>query len=90
MKLRSSLPLCSMFGYNVLLRYNQETDSQSIITINDTAAFLWQRFVDKESVSVEDFADALMEEYDIDHQTALEDAVVLMKHFADTGFATND
>lgn len=46
-------------------------DFSAMITINDTGAFLWEKL--QNEISVEELADALCLEYDIDKETAEND-----------------
>ena len=46
-------------------------DFSAMITINDTGAFLWEKL--QNEISVEELADALCLEYDIDKETAQND-----------------
>ena len=51
-------------------------DFSKIISLNDSAAFLWTKVKDKE-FTIKDLAELLIEEYDIDDATASTDAEVL-------------
>ena len=52
-------------------------DFSAMITINDTGAFLWEKL--QNDITVEELAQSLASEYDIDADTALED----VKEFTD-------
>jgi methyltransferase-like protein len=47
---------------------NNIADMNSVYTLNETGAFIWEKIDGKRSV--EDIIDALADEYDIDQQTA--------------------
>jgi methyltransferase-like protein len=50
---------------------NNIADMNSVYTLNETGAFIWEKIDGKRSV--EDIIDALADEYDIDQQTAESD-----------------
>ena len=54
----------------------ENIDFSKIISLNDSAAFLWTKVKDKE-FTIKDLAELLIEEYDIDGATASTDAEVL-------------
>ncbi|MBP8777902.1 MAG: PqqD family protein [Bacteroidaceae bacterium] len=54
----------------------ENIDFSKIISLNDSAAFLWTKVKDKE-FTIKDLAELLIEEYDIDDATASTDAEVL-------------
>ena len=54
----------------------ENIDFTKIISLNDSAAFLWTKVKDKE-FTIKDLAELLIEEYDIDDATASTDAEVL-------------
>lgn len=54
----------------------ENIDFSKIISLNDSAAFLWTKVKDKE-FTIKDLAELLIDEYDIDDATASTDAEVL-------------
>jgi len=46
-------------------------DFNGIITVNDTGAFLWEQL--KEEKTIDDLVNAMLDEYDIDEDTARTD-----------------
>ena len=54
----------------------ENIDFSKIISLHDSAAFLWTKVKDKE-FTIKDLAELLIEEYDIDDATASTDAEVL-------------
>ncbi len=55
-----------------------------MISLNDSAAFLWQS-VEGREFSVKDLADALVEEYGIDAETAMKDSEAIAKKWIEAG-----
>jgi methyltransferase-like protein len=52
---------------------NNIADMNSVYTLNETGAFIWEQIDGKKSVN--DLIEALVNEYDIDEQTASKDVV---------------
>ncbi len=52
---------------------NNIADMNSVYTLNETGAFLWEQIDGKKSVK--DLIDSLISEYDIDKETATADAL---------------
>jgi hypothetical protein len=52
---------------------NNIADMNSVYTLNETGAFLWEQIDGKKSVK--DLIDALISEYDIDKETATADVI---------------
>ncbi|MCX6330148.1 MAG: PqqD family protein [Bacteroidia bacterium] len=50
---------------------NNIADMNSVYTLNETGAFLWEQLDGKKSVK--DLIDALISEYDVDYETAASD-----------------
>lgn len=74
MKISPKYKLRSMAGQNVVImqgRYGG--DMTKIISLNDSAAFLWNKFQGREFTS-DEVTDALVEEYEIEREIALKDA----------------
>lgn len=57
--------------YVIIPVSNNIADMDSVFTINETGAFLWE-IIDGER-NVEDLINVLVDEYEIDYQTALND-----------------
>lgn len=55
-------------------------DFNKIISLNATAAYLWENLEGKE-FSIEDMVDLLIAKYDVDRETALNDSVKLAEKF---------
>ena len=61
-------------------------DFSKIISLNDSAAYLWQKAADQ-AFTAEDLAAWLESEYEVDHATALHDAAETMKSWYEAGIA---
>lgn len=78
MKVKSGFSLREVCGEYIIVAQGEENiDFSSIISMNETSAFLWKTFQDKDSFSIDDMAQALLAEYEVDKSTALHDCLQL-------------
>lgn len=56
-----------------------------LVTLNDTAAFLFNKLVEAGEFTTEQMADLLTEEYDVERETALADCGKLVAKWAEIG-----
>ena len=74
MKLNPKYKIREMAGENVIvLPGHYGSDMTRIISLNDSSRFLWEALLDKD-FTAQDAAQCLVEEYEIDPETALKDA----------------
>ena len=55
-----------------------------MISLNDTAAYLWEALSGKE-FSVEDIKQLILDQYEVDERTAAADAAKLVRDWAEAG-----
>lgn len=68
MKLKDGFLLRQMAGQTVVLPTGGDLDLNLMITLNDTAAFLWERL--RSETDKEELTAALLRAYDVDEATA--------------------
>ena len=74
MKLNENLILREVAGeYMIVNPFSETMDMTQILTLNETAAWLWQQAEGKEFDEAY-LVDCLCEEYDVDRETAATDA----------------
>lgn len=79
MKIKNNFILRTLYNEKVVTTVGFENiDFNKLISLNSTAAFLWEKFVGKD-FTAEDLAKALVEEYDVDYDTAFKDSENLAK-----------
>lgn len=61
-----------------------EVDFSRMISLNESAAFLWKEIVDKD-FDAEMLASLLVDNYDIDRETAQNDVAALLKSWSAAG-----
>lgn len=85
MRIKKGFNLRTVCGENIIVAEGRENiDFSKIISMNESSAFLWNRVKDAD-FSIDDMADMLTAEYDIDKDTAMADAEALAKQWLDAG-----
>ena len=85
MKIKDGFVLREMCGeYIVAAEGLQHINFNKLISLNSTAAFLWKALENKE-FTVEDMAQLLVDEYEIDMELASTDSANLIKAWLDAG-----
>lgn len=87
MKKKKGFKLRTVCGEHVIVAEGRENiDFSKIISLNDSAAYLWEKCGDGD-FSVDDLVALLLEEYDVDEPTAREDASQLTCQWVEAGIA---
>ena len=69
MKIKEGFVLRSIAGSNIVVPIGAASvDFNGMITLNDSAAFLWKRL--EKGAEIDDLVKALLDEYDVDEDTA--------------------
>ena len=85
MKIKEGFELREMCGENIIVAKGvQNIDFNKIISLNETAAYLWKSIVGKE-FTPESMAELLRMEYEVNEATALADAQELTMAWQDAG-----
>ena len=85
MKAKKGFSLRNICGENVVIAGGIENiDFSKIISMNESSAYLWQQIGDKD-FTVDDLADYLCQEYEVDQATALADAKTVVEQWRDAG-----
>ena len=85
MRFKEGYKVRSMAGENVvIMQGNAGSDMTRIISLNDTSLLLWNALQGKE-FEVADVAAILVEEYEIDTDTATADAKAWVEKLAECG-----
>ena len=87
MKIKDGFVLREMCGEHIVAAEGlQNINFNKLISLNPTAAFLWKALENKE-FTVEDMAQLLVDEYEIDMELASTDSANLIKAWLDAGIA---
>lgn len=83
MRIKKDFTLRSVMGQNIVLAEGNNYDSfGKIITLNDSAAYLWEE-LKRRSFDVADAADLLVGKYGIDREQAIEDATYIINRLTE-------
>lgn len=85
MKIKDGFTL-HQIGDEYIIMYNgtQNVDFNNIISLNSTAAYLWKH-VEGMDFNADTLTDFLMENYEVDSETAKRDAEQLIKNWLEAG-----
>lgn len=87
MKIKSGFELNTVMNENLIIAYGKENiDFSKVITLNESAAYIWNNVVGKE-FTAKDIAELLCAEYEVAEEQALADAVTLMENWKSVGIA---
>lgn len=88
MKIKEGFVLRQMCGENIVAGEGLEhINFNRLISLNASAAYLWQELVGKE-FTIEEMAELLISRYGIDKELAVKDSEALAQAWAEAGIAT--
>lgn len=89
MKINEGFELRKVCDENVIVAYGRKNiDFSKVVSLNESAAFLWNAVVDKE-FTCQDLADILCKEYEVDAQTALQDVAQMVASWKELGLVAD-
>ena len=82
MKIKEGFELQSVCGeYIIVPAGTENVDYSKIISLNDTAAYLWENVAKKESFTTEDMTQLLLAEYEVEEDIAREDCIAIAERW---------
>lgn len=85
MKIKKGFELRKICGENIVIAHGVENiDFTKIITLNESAAFIWQQ-VEGKDFTEEEMAKFLLDEYEVDETQALADVKALTESWKQAG-----
>ncbi len=88
MKIAEGFTLRSLLGENIITREGAEAvNFNKMVSLNSSAAYLWKA-VEGREFTVTDLKNLLLEEYEVDEETALKDAQKLADSWLKIGLVT--
>ena len=82
MRAKKGFKLRNICGANIIVANGKENiDFTNIISMNETSAFLWEQIEQKDNFDTETLTELLLDNYDVDKETALNDASELIKQW---------
>ena len=85
MKIKSGFELRTVCKENIIVAFGEENiDFSKVISLNESAALMWRAVIGKD-FTAEDMAEALMQEYEVDRETAQKDAQAMLQQWLEVG-----
>ncbi len=85
MRTKKGFHLRSICGEQIIVAEGKENiDFSKIISMNESAAYLWQQVQGRE-FGDDDLTDMLLKEYDVDEATARKDVLDIRKQWLEAG-----
>ena len=85
MKIKKGFELRTVCKENIIVAFGEENiDFSKVISLNESAALMWRAVLGKD-FTAEDMADALMQEYEVDRETAQKDAEAMLQQWLEVG-----
>lgn len=82
MRAKKGFKLRNICGENIIVAEGKENiDFTNIISMNETSAFLWEQIEQKDNFDAKTLTELLLDNYDVDKETALNDASELIKQW---------
>lgn len=86
MKIKNGLQLQNVCGEHIIIPAGEENiDFSQIISLNPTAAYLWENIAEREEFTVEDMVTLLLNEYEVEEDIALEDCNLIAERWKEMG-----
>lgn len=86
MKQKKGFVLRKVCGENVIIGESTETiDFGKLISLNESAAYLWEKASELGDFTPQQLADALQEEYEVSNEQALTDVNRIVKEWEKVG-----
>ncbi len=86
MKVVDGFRLRSICGeYIIVAEGLSQVNFNKMISLNETAAYLWKAVSEKKEFTVEDLKNLLLEEYEVDEQTAAADSEAIAAKWIEIG-----
>lgn len=85
MRIKSGFEIRNICGENIIIAHGVENiDFTKVITLNETAAFLWNKMQDKDFTE-DELVDVLLEKYEVDEEVAQKDVKELIQSWIEVG-----
>lgn len=86
MKIKSGFELRDICGEHLIISHGIENiNFTKVVSLNESASFLWKQFVGKE-FTIDDMVASLLEEYDVTEDVARADCQTLADKWIEGGF----
>ncbi len=89
MRIKNGFELRDICGEHIIVAYGAENvDFTKLITLNESAAYLWKQVIDKD-FSEDDLVQSLLAEYDVEKEQAWADVKDLLASWQNAGLVAD-
>ena len=82
MKIKDGFEIQNVCGEHIVVPTGADNvDYSKIISLNETAAFLWINVAEKESFTIDDMTQLLLAEYEVEEDIAREDCISIVERW---------
>ena len=82
MKIKEGFEIQNVCGEHIIVPAGADNiDYSRIISLNETAAYLWQNVVGKPSFTIDDMVALLLAEYEVEEDVAREDCEMIIERW---------
>ena len=82
MKIQDGFEMQSVCGeYIIVPAGSENVDYSKIISLNETAAYLWESVAAKASFTIDDLVELLLAEYEVEEEIAREDCELIVERW---------
>ena len=86
MKIKEGFEIQNVCGEYIIVPAGVENvDYSRIISLNETAAYLWENVAAKESFTIDDMVEILLNEYEVEEEIAREDCGLIIERWDEMG-----
>ncbi|MBO5807053.1 MAG: PqqD family protein [Bacteroidaceae bacterium] len=88
MKIKTGFEMQNVCGEYIIVPAGVENvDYSKIISMNPTAAYLWENVATMEEFTIEDMVQLLLKEYEVEENVAREDCRLITERWIEMGLA---
>ena len=88
MKIKTGFEMQNVCGEYIIVPAGVENaDYSEIISMNPTAAYLWENVATMEEFTIEDMVQLLLKEYEVEENVAREDCRLITERWIEMGLA---
>ena len=89
MRIKKGFELREVCGEYIIVAYGKENiDFNKVISLNESASFLWKAIADK-NFTADTLSSLLCAEYEVDAETAQKDAQALLEEWTKVGLVSD-
>ena len=86
MKVKNGLQLQQVCDEYIIIPAGEENmDFSQIISLNPTAAYLWENIAERDEFTIDEMVQLLLDEYEVEEDIAREDCKLIAERWAEMG-----